>query len=285
MFNALKVLAATIALLYLAACTYMYLQQRSLVFAQSTADVAESVQQVPNASTIMLETADGETLKAWWVAPQAGKPVYLYLHGNAGNLLGSASDPQGRARRFAGLTLEGAGLLALSWRGYGGSSGSPSEAGFHIDAATALAWLRQQVPNNNVLLFGESLGSGVAVQLAARETFAALILDSPYTAIVDVGVLRYPWLPVRLLSKDPFESLAFAKAVTEPVLIQHCDQDPTVPYEQGQRLFDGLASAEKTFRSISGVCHVPSILTQVPLLRELEARFSVQSGMASPSQL
>lgn len=274
MLKLLKTLAFTVAALYLAACGYMYFQQRSLVFNPGTDDVALSVDQLPRAQLITLPTPDGETLKAWWVEPQAGRPVYLYLQGNAGNLLGSPKDPHGRADRFGGLTLEGAGLFALSWRGYGGSTGSPSEVGLRTDAAAALAWLHEHAPQASILLFGESLGSGIAVQLAAEQQFAALILDSPYTSIVDVGAGRYPWLPVRPLSKDHFESLLHAGDVTEPVLIQHCDHDVTVPYAQGRRLFDALGSAEKTFRVVPGECHVPSIFPQLPLLREFEKRFT-----------
>lgn len=260
--------------LYLAACSYMYLQQRSIVFNPSTEDVAQNVGHVPEASNVTLSTSDGESLKAWWVAPATGRPVYLYLHGNAGTLEGSFSNPHGRAERFTALVAEGAGLLAISWRGYGGSSGSPSEAGFLIDADTALAWLRQQTPDSSFILFGESLGTGIATQLAAREDFAALVLDSPFTSIVDVGAARYPWLPVKTLSKDHFDSLAVAAAINEPVLIQHCTDDDVVPYAMGRQLLAALGSTEKTFRTISGRCHVPSILTQLPLLRELEQRFA-----------
>ncbi len=269
-------LAAVLLTLYLAACGYMYFRQQSLVFNPSREDVALSVGEVQRAENLQLTTPDGEILKAWWVAPKPGRPVYLYLHGNAGNLRGSFNDLHGRAARFEGLTRDGAGLLALSWRGYGGSSGSPSEAGFHIDAETAAAWLREQHPQNKVIVFGESLGSGIAVQLAAKQEFAALVLDSPYTSIDDVGISRYPWLPVRLLSKYPFESEKFAPLVTAPVLIQHCSEDRVVPAGHGRLMFEAFGSAEKLIRTVEGVCHVPSILPELTLLRELESRFTVK---------
>ncbi len=269
-----KIAALALVVVYLAACSYLYLQQQSLVFNPGTADVAEAVQQVPRAENVTLTAPDGLALKAWWVAPADGKPVYLYFHGNAGNLQGSFGDPSGRAERFEGLTRAGAGLLAVSWRGYGGSPGEPSEQGLKMDADTALAWLRRQAPSAAILLFGESLGTGIAVEMAARESLAALILDSPYTSITDIGALRYPWLPVRLLAKYPFESLQHAGAVTEPVLIQHCSEDDTVPYAQGRSIFAGLGSSEKLFVTVAGRCHVPSIIGQLPLLRELEERFS-----------
>ena len=266
--------AAGLLTLYLAVCSYMYLRQQSLVFNPSPDDVALSIDEVPRAELLQLTTPDGETLKAWWVPPAPGHPVYLYFHGNAGNLLGSFTNPHGRAERFEGLTRAGAGLLALSWRGYGGSSGSPSEAGFHTDAETADNWLREHHSDAPVILFGESLGTGVAVQLAATREFAALVLDSPYTSIADVGAGRYPWLPVHLLSKYPFESALFAPQVTEPVLIQHCREDKVVPYEQGRTMFSVLGSSEKMFHTVEGQCHVPSILFELPQLRELESRFT-----------
>ncbi len=270
----LAMAAVVLLALYLAACGYMYFRQQALVFNPSHDDVALGVGEVPRAENLLLTTADGETLKAWWVAPGEGRPIYLYLHGNAGNLSGSFNDPHGRAARFAGLTGAGAGLLALSWRGYGGSSGSPSEAGFHLDAETAADWLHAQHPDSGVIVFGESLGSGIAVQLAAKQVIAALVLDSPYTSIDDVGAGRYPWLPVRLLAKYPFESEKFAPQVTAPVLIQHCREDRVVPYAQGRLMFAGIGSSEKLLRTVEGVCHVPSILPAVPLLRELESRFT-----------
>ncbi len=272
--KAIKYLVGLTVAVYLAACTYMYLQQRAIVFNPATDDVALNVGHVAGASNVTLSTSDGETLKAWWVPPTSGRPVYLYLHGNKGTLEGSFSNPHGRAERFTALAQQGAGLLAISWRGYGGSSGAPSEAGFLIDADTAFNWLRQQAPDASIILFGESLGTGVATQLAAREDFAALVLDSPFTSIVDVGAQRYPWLPVKALSKDHFDSLAVAALIEEPVLIQHCTDDDVVPYLMGQQLFAALGSNEKTFRTIAGRCHWPSILPQLPLLREFEQRFS-----------
>lgn len=270
MLKLVKILGSIVVALYLAACTYMYVQQRNIVFEPSTSDVAQAVGEVPNASNVTLETPDGVSLKAWWVEPQLDYPIYLYLHGNAGNLVGSFSNPKGRAERFAGLTQAGAGLLALSWRGYGGSGGEPSEAGFLVDAETALSWIQQRYPERQIILFGESLGTSIAVQLAASRRLGALVLDSPYTSIVDVGQGKYPWLPVRMLSKDHFESLLHAGQVTEKALVQHCTEDKVVPYVMGQQLFEALGSQDKHFETIQGECHVPSIFPHLQLFRELE---------------
>lgn len=266
----LIVLGGIIVALYIAACTYMYVQQRNIVFEPGKEDVALAVNEVAGASNVTLETPDGVMLKAWWVQPRGGYPIYLYLHGNAGNLQGSFSNPNGRAERFVGLTQGGAGLLAVSWRGYGGSSGEPSETGFMQDAETALAWIQQRSPDSRIIVFGESLGTSVAMQMAAAHEFGAIVLDSPYTSIVDVGQRKYPWLPVRMLSKDHFESLQYAAQVTEPALVQHCTEDTVVPYVMGQQLFEALASQDKHFETIQGQCHVPSIFPHLQLFRDLE---------------
>jgi fermentation-respiration switch protein FrsA (DUF1100 family) len=248
--------------LYCLACLYMYLSQRALLFPADTDDVAQWVGEVPGASNRVLVTPDGINLKAWWKAPaNEQQPVYLYFHGNSETLLS-------RAERLAALTGDGAGLLALSWRGYGGSGGAPSEAGLLTDARTAWAWLMQQVSPAQVILYGESLGTGVAVHLASEQEAAGLILDSPYTAIVDVAAERYPWLPVRLLSRDQFDSMKYAAKVDEPAFVYHCREDRIVPFSQGEVLFAALGSAAKAFTALPRRCHVPSIEPLLPQLRD-----------------
>jgi fermentation-respiration switch protein FrsA (DUF1100 family) len=247
--------------LYVSACGYMYMAQRKLLFPVDTDDVAQWVQEVPGAENVVLATPDGINIKAWWKAPaDERQPVYLYFHGNSETLLS-------RAERLAAITAEGAGLLAVSWRGYGGSDGDPSEAGLLTDARTAWDWLATRVPAEQVIIYGESLGTGVAVHLASEKEAAGLILDSPYTAIVDVAAERYPWLPVRLLSKDHFDSMRYAAQVTEPAFVYHCTNDTIVPFSQGEILFAALGSTNKAFIPLPGRCHVPSI---GPLLPQLD---------------
>jgi hypothetical protein len=259
-------LAAVPVVLYLAACLYMFTVQRGLLFPVDTRDVALDVGTVPNASVVAVQTSDGETLKAWWVPPGADQVVYLYFHGNSETL-------ESRNERFALLTSEGAGLLATSWRGYGGSTGVPSEAGLRRDALAAYEWLRRQgAAAQRVIVFGESLGTGVALGLIAVQPVAALVLDSPYTAIYHVAEERYPWLPVALLARDPFDSLALVDAATLPVLVFHCTEDRVVPYRMGQALFAALPSADKHFETVAGRCHVPSVALLLPLFRELERK-------------
>jgi hypothetical protein len=249
---------------YLVVCAVMFGMQRQLLFHPATRDVALAVERVPGARVELIETSDGETLKSWWVPPASDDAaVYLYLHGNANTL-------SARAERLAFLTEQGAGVLALSWRGYGGSTGSPSETGLHLDAQAAYEWLTARVEARRVIVFGESLGTALAVDVAAEHETAALVLDSAFTSITDVASLQYPWLPVDELLRDRFDSLALAPRIKVPVRAMHCTNDPVVPYNLGMTLFDAFGGHDGRFISVEGRCHVPSVASLGPLLRELE---------------
>lgn len=237
---------------YLAICAYMYAIQRSMLFIPDIRDVSADASRVPGAEAITLKTSDGETINAWWKPPRSeADPVYLYLHGNGANL-------SRRTGRFQRLTEDGAGLLAVSWRGYGGSTGAPSEAGLRLDGRAAYDWLTARVPPTRLILFGESLGTGIAIGLAAEHKAALLVLDSPYAAIDDLGALRFPFLPVALLSRDPFRSIDLAPKVTIPVIAQHCSNDWVIPLSESQRLMRAFPKPPD-FSAIEGRCHVPDI--------------------------
>ena len=135
---------------------------------------------LPHAEAVEIATSDGERVIAWHLPPRSDQPVVLYFHGNGGNLAG-------RAERFRRLISGGAGLLALSYRGYGGSSGSPSEAGLLRDGAAAYEFAAARYPASRIALWGESLGTAVAVAIAAERPVAGLALDSPFTSTVDIA--------------------------------------------------------------------------------------------------
>jgi fermentation-respiration switch protein FrsA (DUF1100 family) len=196
----------------------------------------------------MLTSSDGEKLIAWFVPPREGKPLILYFQGNAGgsNL---------RVNRFQWLTNDGSGLLALSYRGYGGSTGKPTEQGLIRDAQAAYDFARARVPANRIVVFGESLGSAVATALAAGREIGALILDAPFTSAADVGAAAYPFVPVRRLMKDTWHSDERIGRVTAPLLVLHGDNDRVVPIRFGERLF-ALAREPKRFVRFPGGGHV-----------------------------
>jgi len=146
---------------YLAVAALLYVAQRGLMYFPDTARIAPAALGLPGAEDILLDTADGERVVAWHVPPRNERPVVIYLHGNGGAL-------SHRAGRFRALTDDGTGLVAVDYRGYGGSTGYPTEAGLAIDAETAYAFAAARYPAERIAIWGESLGTGVAVALAAR---------------------------------------------------------------------------------------------------------------------
>lgn len=217
----------------------MYFTQRALMYFPETARTPPNAAGLPQAEEIVLNTADGERVIAWHVPPRGDKPVMLYFHGNGASL-------RWRVERFHLLTADGTGLLALSYRGYGGSSGSPTEAGLIADAAAAYAFAAARYPADRIVLWGESIGSGVAIALAVQQPVRALALESPFTSAADVGAAAYPFAPVRWLMKDQFRSDEIIGKVTAPILILHGVRDRVVPFAFGERLF-AMAPEPKRF--------------------------------------
>ena len=245
--TALKWILIAGVLGYAAVLALMYFAQRSLMYFPDVARTPPAAAGLPQAQEVVLATADGEQLIAWHVPPREDKPVVLYFHGNGGALAM-------RAGRFRKLAADGTGVLALSYRGYGGSSGSPTEIGLIEDAQTAYRFAAARYGASRLALWGESLGSGVAVALAAKQPVAALILEAPFTSAADAGAGHYPFLPVRWLIKDPFHSDRRIADVRAPVLVMHGAHDSVVPISLGEKLF-GLIPGQKQFVRFSDAGH------------------------------
>ncbi len=232
---------------YAAVLALLYVTQRAMQYFPERFRTAPAAAGLPQAEEVVLDTADGERVIVWHVPPRGNKPVALYFHGNGGSL-------RNRVDRFRALTEDGSGLVALSYRGYGGSTGTPSEAGLLADALAAYAFTSARYGPERIVLWGESLGSGVAVALAAQMPVGCLILQSPFTSAADVGAQTYWFVPVRFLMKDQFRSDLRIGKVTAPVLILHGDRDDIVPIALAERLY-GLINAPKRFVRIAGVGH------------------------------
>ena len=226
----------------------MYVFQRSLMYFPDTKRTPPALAGLPQAEEVALVSSDGEKLIAWHVPPRAGKKLVIYFQGNAGGL-------DLRAERFGRLTADGTGVLALCYRGYGGSTGSPSEAGLIRDALAAYDYAAARHSAAGIVLWGESLGTGVAVALAAERDVGGVILDAPFSSIADVGAAAYPFAPVRWLIKDPFHSDRRIARVHAPLLIRHGEGDAVVPIRFGERLF-ALANEPKRFERFAGEGHV-----------------------------
>jgi len=222
---------------YAGVLVLMYVFQRQLMYFPDPTRTSPAAAGLAQAQEIRIETADGERLIIWYVPPRGDRPVLLYFQGNGGAL-------NLRAGRFQWLIADGDGLVALSYRGYGGSSGAPSERGLVNDALAAYDFAVQRYPARRIVLWGESLGSAVAIALAAQHEAGGLILDAPFTSAADVGAAAYPFAPVRWLIKDAFRSDLRIGMVKAPILVLHGERDAVVPIRFGERLF-ALANEPK----------------------------------------
>ena len=231
--------------LYLGLAATMYFAQRSLMYFPDTAHVLPAAAGLPEAEEVPLTAADGLSIAAWHVPPRDGKPVILYFHGNGGAL-------RFRVERFRRLIADGIGLLALEYRGYGGLAGSPSEPGLIADGEAAYRFAAARYPVRQVVLWGESLGSGVAVAVAAEHPVGRVILEAPFTSAVAVGARHYWYLPVSLLMKDQFRSDTRIGKITAPLMIMHGVHDRVVPYAMGEQLFDLANQPKHLVRFLDG---------------------------------
>lgn len=237
-----------IALIALALLAALYLGARqyalSILYQPSAAVVAPSLRGV---SAERIETSDGETLVAWYTRPQPGQPIFLFFDGNGGA-------PELWDVRWRAITGHGAGFLAVYYRGYSGSTGSPSERGLITDARAGYDWLiAQGYRPSDIVIHGFSLGSAVAVQLAAERPARALILEAPMTGIDDIARAHAPGGFTGFM-RDTFKSREFIPRVTAPVLIAHGDADHVIPFAQGEAMF-ALAHEPKLFVRMPGGDH------------------------------
>jgi pimeloyl-ACP methyl ester carboxylesterase len=240
-------LAIVIAVAYVMAAGYMYLNQRGFVFVP-TGELATPAEK--GLACVEVETvpmADGTRVTVWRAGPtQEDAPTVLYLHGNSSNV-------SARWKRFRQILDSGFGLYAPSYRGYPGSGGKPSEDALIADAREHFD--RVAGTGAPIILHGESLGTGIATAVAAeRPEVALLVLEAPYTALVDMASAQYPWLPVGLLMKDPMPTRERIGEVSSPVMIVHGTEDRIIPVEHGRRLFE-LAADPKQLLIVDGADH------------------------------
>jgi uncharacterized protein len=194
---------------------------------------------------------DGVQITAWAIPAGGPDPTDFWLlicHGNQGNIGTGRRPAFYAAARDAGLSL-----LAFDYRGYGASTGAPDEPGLYEDAKASYAHLTRAmgVPPDRIVIFGHSLGTGVAIELATRAPAAGLILEAPYTSIVEIGQARYPFIPVSLIASQRFPSIDRIGHVTMPVLFLHSPEDDVIPHAHGRRLHDATV-APKRFVDVRG---------------------------------
>jgi fermentation-respiration switch protein FrsA (DUF1100 family) len=235
-----------------------------------------------NVAEMELTTPDGQRLVAWYAPPARSAPTVFYLHGNAGGLVD-------RANRVRLYRKQGYGVFMLAYRGFSGSTGKPTETNIVADALMAYDTLAGFTPQDSkIIVYGESLGTGVAVQVAAKRRPDGVVLESPFSSAVDVGAHLYPYLPVHWLLKDRFESISYIGDVKAPLLVLHGERDRIVPPKLGRKLF-AAAPGPKVAYFIEGATHytlyengafekVKIFLDSFAISRESPGTFSVFCG-------
>jgi len=230
------------ALVYVGAVAALYVFQRDLLYQPpQTFRTAPAAAGLPEAKEDVLLTQDGERVIVWSVPPHDGKKVVLFFHGNGDTLAL-------RVPRLRAVIADGTGLVALSYRGYAGSTGHPTERGLILDALASYDYAVARYAPERLVVWGFSLGTGPAVELASERPIAKLILEAPYTSTADVAASDLPFIPVRLLMKDQFHSDQRIEKVHVPLLIMHGERDPGISIRFGRRLF-ALANEPKRFVS------------------------------------
>ena len=251
--RALKVLASVVAVGYLAAIGYLRVNEKTFVFEPANRHVrAPAPQFALGERRVTYPSTDGVTLSAWIVPAPAAAPAsnmwLLICHGNLGNI-GYRQRPE----YYALIRDLGINLLAFDYRGFGESTGTPDEFGLYADATASYEYLTRtlNVPPERLVIFGHSLGSGVAIELASRVPAAGLIVEGAFTSVVDRGQELFPLFPVALISTQRFPSLDRIASIGMPKLLLHSPEDRVIPYAHGRRLFDA-ARAPKRFVDVKG---------------------------------
>ena len=245
-FHAIKSILIAIILIYSGLMGLMYLFQSRLVYMP-----LKDLEAFPSDiglkyENLNIQTADAVRISAWYIPALNRRGTILVCHGNAGNI----SHRLDTIRIFNELGLD---VIIFDYRGYGQSQGHPSEAGSYLDAAAACQWLLDEkgVPQSELIIMGRSLGGAVATKLARDHSPKALILESTFTSAQDLGAGIYPWLPVKMLLRYDYPTLAMISGISCPVLLIHSPEDEIVPFDMGQRLYEAVSSP-KEFLTISG---------------------------------
>ncbi len=235
---------------YISFCAVLFFMQRKLIyFPDKTRPLAPE-----NAVIANVKTQDGLDLQGWYFPSRDDRPVIVFFHGNAANIFL-------RLQKVNEYVAEGYGVLLVEYRGFGGNPGEISENGFYLDAEAYMKWLEdsQGLVPSGIIIYGESIGGGVAVEVAANlssegRSPLALVLEVPFTSLVDMARFYYPFVPVDYLLKDRFMNTEKIRVIHAPLLVINGDRDEVIPYQQGQKLFE-MANEPKKYIRIPGGDH------------------------------
>ena len=223
---------SSIIIAYLLVMIFIYFYQRNLLYHPSENNYQNDEAQF-NYEEVNIKVENEIRLKSWLIKKDFNKfKTLLIFHGNAGDL-------SNRIYKLNELNKLDINILLISWRGFSGNKGSPSEKNLYKDAEASIKWLnKKNVKNNQIILYGESLGTGVAVEMAKKNHFNSIILESPFTSIENSAKIYYPYLPVKFLLKDRYDSISKIKMINSPILIMHGEKDDVIPFSMGKKLFE-----------------------------------------------
>ena len=224
-------LVSLVIIVYLLVTVSLYIFQRSLLYHPAENNYSGDKLTV-NIEKVKITTEDDIELLAWYHNKDIKKyKTILYLHGNAGSL-------ENRIHKINHFNDMNINFLLLAWRGFNGNSGKPTEQGLYQDAKSAVKWLMNQgINEENIIIYGESLGTGIATEIAQKKNFAGVILESPFTSMIAAGKSKYPIFPIKLLLKDKYESDKKIKNIMSPILVMHGEADKIVPFWMGEKIF------------------------------------------------
>jgi uncharacterized protein len=242
------VAAALVAFCYLYVAFWFVVHQREFQYTLGGTSGSPEAVGLQGFTEVSISTEDGEHIVAWWAPPSAQGGVVLYFHGTPSTLPDTIW-------RLPDLRNSGLGVMAIDYRGYGSSTGIPSELGFRADARAAFDFIRMTAPASKVALFGESLGTGVAVALALERPVAGVLLNAPYASVLRLFELRGPPLPYRWLLTDQFNSEALIGGIGVPVMILHGTADANIPITAARRLY-AAAREPKSMIKVEGAGHL-----------------------------
>ena len=236
MFQKLKVfsfkLFLVLVFIYFFIFLILFFFQRNLLYHPSENNYSGDKITVP-IEKVKIITQDNIELLAWYHKKKIQKnKTILFLHGNAGSLANRIH----KINHFENMNIN---FLIIAWRGFSGNEGFPSEKGLYEDAKSAVRWLKQNgIKEEDIIIYGESLGTGIAVEIAQNSNFAGLILESPFTSMIEAAKNKYPIFPIRFLLKDKYENDKKIKNVKSPLLIMHGEVDKIVPFWMGKKIYN-----------------------------------------------
>ena len=222
----------TIFAIYFLVLVFLYFYQRNLLYHPNENNYSGDKISV-DIEKVKIQTSDNIELLGWYHEKNLKDyKTLVYFHGNAGSL-------ENRIHKLNHFQDMNVNFLIIAWRGFNGNKGKPSERGLYVDGKSAIDWLKKKgVDEKNLILYGESLGTGVATHLAQNKNYAGVILETPFTSMVDAAKNFYPYIPINWLLKDKFENFKKVKNINTPILVMHGEVDQIVPFSMGKKIYE-----------------------------------------------